>query len=83
VKFFKPTQLVSSVILVVLFGGYGSAKPVLDRFITIDNLRIDKPSLVGHSWGAAPALAYALKYPHDALPQKSDPTLGSGQYRER
>ena len=37
-KFFKPTQLVSSVILVILFGGYGSAKSVLDRFITIDTL---------------------------------------------
>jgi pimeloyl-ACP methyl ester carboxylesterase len=133
------TQLVSSVILVVLFGGYGSAKSVLDRFITVDDLRvhyievgngptivmihgnagsvadfnfgavdllsscyrvvavdrpghgrsdrgstkasvevqaellhhvlsslgIDKPSLVGHSWGAALALAYALKYPHE------------------
>ena len=129
----------SSVILVILFGGYGSAKSVLDRFITVDNLRvhyleagngptivmihgnagsvadfnfgavdllsscyrvvavdrpghgrsdrgstkasvevqaellhrvlsslgIDKPSLVGHSWGAALALAYALKYPHE------------------
>jgi alpha-beta hydrolase superfamily lysophospholipase len=34
------TQLVSSIILVVLFGGYGSAKSVLDRFITVDDLRV-------------------------------------------
>jgi pimeloyl-ACP methyl ester carboxylesterase len=32
---------------------------------TLASLGITEPTLVGHSWGAALALAYALKYPHD------------------
>ena len=32
---------------------------------TLSSLRVDKPLLVGHSWGAALALAYALKYPNE------------------
>jgi pimeloyl-ACP methyl ester carboxylesterase len=32
---------------------------------TLSTLGISKPILVGHSWGAALALAYALKYPDD------------------
>jgi pimeloyl-ACP methyl ester carboxylesterase len=32
---------------------------------TLFRLRIDQPILVGHSWGAAMALAYVLKYPNE------------------
>ena len=32
---------------------------------TLSDLKIAQPVLVGHSWGAALALAYALKYPGD------------------
>src|SRR6202035_5410720 len=32
---------------------------------TLSTLGITKPILVGHSWGAALALAYALNYPDD------------------
>ncbi|MBV9242096.1 MAG: alpha/beta hydrolase, partial [Acidobacteria bacterium] len=31
----------------------------------LQQLRISKPILVGHSWGGSLALAYALKYPND------------------
>ena len=31
----------------------------------LDELRVERPILVGHSWGAALALAYALNYPRD------------------
>lgn len=31
----------------------------------LDQLRVDRPILVGHSWGGALALAYALAYPRD------------------
>ena len=33
---------------------------------TLTSLGVKRPILVGHSWGAAVALAYALKYPNDA-----------------
>lgn len=33
--------------------------------LTLSQLGISQPILVGHSWGAALALAYALKYPDD------------------
>src|SRR5690349_23150321 len=32
---------------------------------TLSHLNISKPLLVGHSWGAALALAYTLKYPNE------------------
>lgn len=133
----RPTQLFGAFVLVALFGGYGIAASVVDRFVTVNDLRVhyleagegptvvmlhgnarsvedfdfgalallsssyriiaidraghgrsqrpsgivtvevqaellhetllslrvNKPLLVGHSWGAALALAYALKYP--------------------
>ncbi len=31
----------------------------------LDELRVERPILVGHSWGGALALAYALTYPRD------------------
>src|SRR5229473_4253645 len=31
----------------------------------LDELRVERPILVGHSWGGALALAYALAYPRD------------------
>jgi len=31
----------------------------------LDQLKVEKPTLIGHSWGAALALAYALDFPHD------------------
>jgi len=31
----------------------------------LDELRVERPILVGHSWGGALALAYALSYPRD------------------
>ena len=31
----------------------------------LDELRVERPILVGHSWGGALALAYALQYPRD------------------
>lgn len=49
----------------------------------LTQLKIDKPILVGHSWGASLVLAYALAYPKDiggmvliapaAYPDKGDP----------
>lgn len=31
----------------------------------LDQLRVERPILVGHSWGGALAMAYALQYPRD------------------
>lgn len=33
--------------------------------VALDQLKIERPLLVGHSWGAALALAYALDFPSD------------------
>ena len=135
----KPTRILTALLITIFFGGYGSAASVVDRFVTVDNLRVhyieagkgptvvmvhgnagsvedfdfaalallssfyrivavdrpghglsdrpsrratvdvqaellhvtllslgvDRPLLVGHSWGASLALAYALKYPNE------------------
>ena len=56
--------------------GHGSSDRPTGRVVTIEyqaqllhetlsTLGISKPILVGHSWGAALALAYALNYPDD------------------
>ena len=34
-------------------------------YAALDQLRVERPILVGHSWGGALALAYALSYPRD------------------
>jgi len=56
--------------------GHGSSDRPIGKVVTIEyqaellhetlaTLGISKPILVGHSWGAALALAYALEYPDD------------------
>ena len=43
--------------------GYDYETIIADDSVAIEALRIGKPALVGHSWGASVALQYAVTYP--------------------
>ena len=36
----KPTRILTALLITICFGAYGSAASVVDRFVTVDNLRV-------------------------------------------
>ena len=44
--------------------GYDFDTIVADDMLVLQSLTIERPVIVGHSWGAAVALHYAVTYPH-------------------
>ncbi|MBI2913099.1 MAG: alpha/beta hydrolase [Chloroflexi bacterium] len=47
-------------------GGYGFAEVTADLAAFIEALRLERPVIVGHSWGASVALRFAVEYPDQA-----------------